>query len=339
MGTRHGILIKGGAHLEALAQVKAFAFDKTGTLTAGKPVVVDSRTDACESDNGCEYCDDVLALAAAVEQRSTHPLAQAVVQAAEARGVASVYAAAEDVAILPGKGVQGRVDSRFITIGSHRLFDDEYAHSERLHELAIDAEAQGQTTMLLRDEDRVLGYIAFKDAIREESKAAVAAVKALGATTIMLTGDHQRVAETVGVDVGVDMVKAGLLPEDKVAAVKDLLGQHGQVAMVGDGVNDAPALATATVGIAMGDVGSAQAMETADLVLVGDDLRQLPFAIRLARFARGIIGQNVMLSLGVKVLFMVLALMGAATLWMAILADVGMSLLVTLNGMRPLRFS
>jgi Cd2+/Zn2+-exporting ATPase len=154
----------------------------------------------------------------------------------------------------------------------------------------------------------------------------------------MLTGDHQRVADSVGADVGVDIVKAGLLPEDKVEAVKALLGQHQSVAMVGDGVNDAPALATATVGIAMGDVGSAQAMETADLVLVGDDLRQLPFAIRLARFARHIIRQNVMLSLGVKALFMVLAVMGAATLWMAILADVGMSLLVTLNGMRPLRF-
>jgi Cd2+/Zn2+-exporting ATPase len=207
-----------------------------------------------------------------------------------------------------------------------------------LHDLATNAEAQGQTTMLLRDEEKVLGYIAFKDAIREESKTAVAAMKALGATTIMLTGDHQRVADSVGADVGVDIVKAGLLPEDKVEAVKALLGQHGQVAMVGDGVNDAPALATATVGIAMGDVGSAQAMETADLVLVGDDLRQLPFAIRLARFARHIIRQNVMLSLGVKALFMVLAVMGAATLWMAILADVGMSLLVTLNGMRPLRF-
>lgn len=339
MGTRRGVLIKGGAHLEALAQVKAFAFDKTGTLTAGKPVVVDNRSDLCVAEDACEYCDDVLALAAAVEQRSSHPLAQAVVQAASARGVASVYAPAEDVALLPGKGVQGRVAERFITIGSHRLFDEEYNHSERIHQLANDAEAQGQTTMLLRDDDKVLGYIAFSDAVREESKAVVAEVKALGGITVMLTGDHQRVAENVGANVGVDEVRSELLPADKVDAVKALLLQHKSVAMVGDGVNDAPALATATVGIAMGDVGSAQAMETADLVLVGDDLRQLPFAIKLARFARGIIRQNVLLSLAVKVAFMLLAIFGAATLWMAILADVGMSLLVTLNGMRPLRFN
>lgn len=339
-GARQGVLIKGGAHLEALATIRALAFDKTGTLTRGEPIVVDSMTDDCAEPmdkDACNACDDVLALAAAVERRSTHPLARAVLAAAQKRGVTDTYAPAEQVEVMAGQGVQGRVDSRLITIGSHRLFDEHYQHTQNLHERANQAEAQGQTTVLLRDDQNVRGFIAFSDAVRPESQQAVEELKKLGTTTIMLTGDHNVVAQVVGQQVGVDEIRADMLPEEKATAVKNLLATYQRVAMVGDGVNDAPALATATVGVAMGGVGSAQALETADVVLMSDDLRQLPLVIRLARFTRRLILQNVVLSLGIKAVFLLLALSGVASLWMAILADVGMSLLVTLNGMRPLR--
>ncbi len=337
-GARQGVLIKGGAHLEALAGVQAFAFDKTGTLTRGEPTVIANVSDECTNDERCVACDDVLALAAALERRSTHPLARAVVHAAQERGLDRVYTPAEEVEMLVGMGLRGKVGERQITIGSHRFFDTQYPHSPALHEQINGIEAQGQTTMLLHDDERVRGYIAFSDAVRPESLQTIADLKQLGTTTIMLTGDNESVAESVGRSVGVDDIRAGLLPEDKVDAVRGLTTTYRSVAMVGDGINDAPALATATVGIAMGGAGSAQALETADLVLMSDDLCQLPFVLRLARFTRRLIAQNVAFSLAVKAAFMILAVLGLATLWMAILADVGMSLLVTLNGMRPLGF-
>jgi Cd2+/Zn2+-exporting ATPase len=192
--------------------------------------------------------------------------------------------------------------------------------------------------MLLSDGERVRGFIAVADSARPESKAVIEDLKALGCTTIMLTGDNETVAAAVAGQVGVDDVRAGLLPEDKVNAVRALMAQRGAVAMVGDGVNDTPALAAATLGIAMGGAGSAQALETADVALMADDLSQLPAAVRLARFARRLIVQNVTASFAVKIVFVLLALFGVASLWLAILADVGVLLLVTLNGMRPLRF-
>lgn len=335
---RCGVLIKGGAYLEALGKIKAVAFDKTGTLTTGQPVVTWLRSlDCTTGQDHCEQCDDVLALAAAVEKRSTHPLAQAVVRAAEERQVAGQYAPAANVEVLNGRGVRGDVGGQQITIGSHQLFDDEHPHPDSLCQLIDDAEAQGQTAMLVRDSDRVRGYIAVADTPRNNTASIVRTLNDLGLTTVMLTGDNLRAAQAIGRDVGVSDVRAGLLPEDKVTAVRELLSQHQQVAMVGDGINDTPALAAATVGIAMGGAGSAQALETADIALMADDLSQLPFAVRLSRFARHIIQQNVALSLALKAVFLVLALLGGATLWMAVFADVGMSLIVTLNGMRPLR--
>ncbi len=335
---RRGVLIKGGAHLEALAAVRTLAFDKTGTLTAGKPVVTISRSVDCMSGVLCPDCDDVLALATAVERRSTHPLARAVVDEAKVRGLADCYAPAEAVESLAGRGVQGRVDGKLVTVGSHTLFEATLPHPQVLCDMVDVAEAHGQTAMLLSDGDRVRGFIAVADSARPESKAVIKDLKGLGCTTIMLTGDNVTVAAAVGQTVGVDDVRAGLLPEDKVEAIRALLSQRGAVAMVGDGVNDTPALAAATIGIAMGGAGSAQALETADIALMADDLTQLPAAIRLARFARRLIVQNITASFAVKIIFVLLALLGIASLWLAILADVGVLLLVTLNGMRPLRF-
>lgn len=335
---RRGVLIKGGAHLEALGRLRALAFDKTGTLTHGKPVVTALRASDCPDGAPCPQCDDVLALAAAVERRSAHPLARAVVDAAQARGLDAVYAPAEAVESLAGMGVRGRVDGRMVTIGSHDLFDSQHPHSDALCAEAHEAEARGQTTMMVSDGERVRGYLAVADAVRDESADVIGELRALGLTTIMLTGDHAAVGQAVGVRTGVDQVRAGLLPADKVDAVRGLLDAHQQVGMVGDGINDTPALAAATVGVAMGGAGSAQALETADVALMADDLRQLPFAVRLSRFARQIIKQNVIISFGIKLLFVVLALFGVTSLWAAVAADMGTSLLVTLNGTRPVRF-
>ncbi len=335
---RRGVLIKGGAHLEALGTVKAFAFDKTGTLTEGKPAVMGYRSVDCATGEICALCDDVLALATALERRTSHPLAQAVIAAAQQRALHEVYAPAEAVEMLAGRGVRGLVDGRQVTVGSHSLFDAEFPHPAEVCAQVREAEAQGRTTMLLADGERVCGYLALADAARASSQAVIADLNALGLPTVMLTGDNATVAQAVAAQTGVREVRAGLLPEDKVTAVSALRATYGSVAMVGDGVNDTPALASATVGIAMGGAGSPQALETADIALMADDLTQLPFAVRLARFARRLIVENVALSFGMKLIFLVLALFGLTTLWLAIFADVGMALIVTLNGMRPLAF-
>ncbi|MBI5667632.1 MAG: heavy metal translocating P-type ATPase [Chloroflexi bacterium] len=334
---RRGVLIKGGAYLEALGEVKAVAFDKTGTLTRGQPVVTQARSVDCESGETCDQCDDVLALAAAVEKRSAHPLAQAIVRAAEERDLQTQYTPAESVTVLSGRGVQGRVNGKTVTVGSHSLFEREHPHTQDLCDLIDAAEARGQTTMLLCDGDRVRGFISVADQPRADSRDVVQELRALGLHTVMLTGDNQAVADAIAREVGVTDARANLLPADKVDAVQALQRDYGAVAMVGDGVNDTPALAAASVGVAMGGAGSAQALETADVALMADDLKQLPYAIRLSRFARGVIRQNITISLGVKLLFMLLAVAGFGSLWMAVFADMGMSLLVTLNGMRPLR--
>jgi Cd2+/Zn2+-exporting ATPase len=335
---RRGVLIKGGAFLEALGTIKAFAFDKTGTLTEGNPAVTGWRSLRCATGDPCAECDDVLALATAVERRAAHPLAQAVVRTAEARSLADVYAPAESVEVLAGRGVRGQVNGSTISVGSRRLFDEQFSPTADLTLHVRDAEASGQTVMLLGEGQTVRGMITLADTVRPTSRDAVRALNSLGMPTIMLTGDNHAVAKRIGDEVGVMDTRAELLPQDKVDAVKALLAQHGSVAMVGDGINDTPSLALATVGIAMGGAGSPQALETADIALLADDLAQLPFAVRLARFTRALITQNVALSFGMKAIFLVLAFFGVTSLWVAILADVGMSLLVTLNGMRPLRF-
>lgn len=335
---RNGVLIKGGAYLEALGTIKAVAFDKTGTLTEGRPIVTETRSIDCDTGETCADCDDVLALAAAIESRSTHPLAKAVVNEAESRQILKRYAPADDVENLSGRGVTGTVEGQKVVVGSHTLFDNDFKHHPEFCQLVTSAEERGQTTMMVHDGQRVRGYIAVADKVRESSAKVVADLNLLGLKTIMLTGDNPSVAKAVGNRVNVQDVRASLLPDDKVTAVEGLMQTHKNVAMVGDGVNDTPALAMATVGIAMGGAGTAQAMETADIALMADDLGQLPFAVTLSRFARNLILQNVALAIGMKLIFLFLAASGGVTMWMAIFADVGMSLIVTLNGMRALRF-
>ncbi len=336
-GARNGVIFKGGAHLEELSRVKAIAFDKTGTLTKGKPAVVAVRSAQCElpAEALCAHCDDFLALASAVEMRSEHPLAQAVVAKAGERDVDRRYGAAENVQALTGRGVTGMVNGRSVTIGSHIFFNNHEAHEAHCQELA-DAAAQGYTTMLVSRDDEYQGYLAVADTVRESSKQAIAELKALGIHhLVMLTGDNEITAQKVGDDVGVTEIRANCLPADKVTAVAQLREQYDHVVMVGDGINDAPALASANVGIAIGS--TAQAMETADITLMRDSLLPLPFAIKLSRATMRVIWVNVALALGLKFAFFLLVLVGLGTMWMAVLADMGVSLLVTLNGMRLLR--
>lgn len=341
--TRNGILVKGGAALEALSRVTVFAFDKTGTLTSGQPRVTTVRC-ANEWENGqdaggCAQCDDVLALAAAVESRSSHPLAAAVVEAAAGRHLHRRYSPAEDVVNLPGRGVQGRVNGQQVILGSHALFDAEYAHATELcNDIAL-FEEQGQTVVLVGtvESREVPGFIAIADVPRSESREAMAELRAAGIHhTVMLTGDHVAAANAIARQVGIDEVRAGLLPADKLDAIRAMQERSGGVAMVGDGINDTPALATATVGIAMGAAGSEQALHTSDIALMGDDLRKLPFLVRLSHRTTATIRQNIGLTLLFKAAVLALALVGWAPLWLAVAADMGTSLLVTLNGMRLL---
>jgi Cd2+/Zn2+-exporting ATPase len=335
---RDGVLFKGGIFVESLANVDVFAFDKTGTLTLGEPQVIESKDLDCLGNDACEPCNDMLALAYALERHSTHPLAQAVVREAEARGLTDCYPAARNLVTRGGLGVEGQVNGHKMTIGSRRLFEAEHDIPPIVHSWVDQAEAEGRTAMLLCDGDRVRGFIAVADTLRQDSRAVIAELNGMKKQTIMLTGDNAAVASAVGTSVGLDAVRSNLLPGDKQAAIDRLRDAYGPIAMVGDGINDAPALAAADLGIAMGGSGSAQAMETADVVLMADDIRKLPFAIKLSAFANRLIRQNIVFSLGSKLLVALFALFGYAPLWVAVLADMGVSLLVTLNGLRAMRF-
>lgn len=339
---RAGVLIKGGSHLEALGRLRVMAFDKTGTLTAGKPHVVSVRCLDHEGETPwreCEHCLQTLADAAAVERRSEHPIAQAIVREAAGLGLLEGRQAAALVEAMAGRGVRGQLGGHVVTVGTHVLVHE--GHPELIDGplcgAVHTAQAAGHTAMVVKQDDRVLGAIVVADTLRPGVSEVMRSLASVGIErTVMLTGDNEATAQAVGQSVGVE-VRAGLLPEQKVMAIEELLQRHGAVAMVGDGVNDAPALARATVGIAMGAAGTDAALETADVALMGDDLSLLPFAVRLSRQARRVIAQNVVLALGIKALFLALALAGLATMWMAVFADVGASLLVTLNGMRLLR--
>ncbi len=336
---RRGVLIKGGTHLEAIAGVRALAFDKTGTLTQGLPAVTD--LELVNSQPPLEEFadltpDDVLAMAASVEAHSRHPLAQAIVEEAHRRGLHAPLAS--EFEELTGRGARARWNGATIYVGSHTLFTERVRHPEAICERVAQLEAQGKTALLLGTADRVLGLIALADPMREEAPQTVRALSDAGLLRIsLLSGDNERAAQAIAAQVGIEDVHANLLPEDKVSAVDQLLAQNGSVAMIGDGVNDAPALARATVGIAMGAAGSDVALETADIVLMSDDLARIPYVMRLGRRTLRTIRANIALSLAIKGLFVLLAVAGAATLWMAVFADMGTSLIVTLNGLRLLR--
>ncbi|MBK9712176.1 MAG: heavy metal translocating P-type ATPase [Kouleothrix sp.] len=339
---RAGVLFKGGASLEAAGGLRAIAFDKTGTLTVGRPVVTDIIAD-CRlqivdgNDQSTIYNlqSEILRLAAAVERRSTHPLARAIVAAAEQRGLPIPDAA--DFQSRGGRGASATVEGRTVTIGNRAMFEGAALPADLESSLQA-LEQAGRTAMLVGYDGVPRGAIAAADQARPESRAAVAALRRQGiAHVTMLTGDAAPVAAQIGAATGVDEVRAELLPAAKLAAIGELLALHGSVGMVGDGVNDAPALARATVGIAMGVAGSDAAMETADVTLMSDDLSRLPFAIDLSRHTRRIILQNVAFALAVKAVFLAATLLGAATLWMAVFADTGAALIVIANGMRLLR--
>jgi Zn2+/Cd2+-exporting ATPase len=341
---RRGILIKGGLHLETAGRARVIAMDKTGTLTEGQPEVVAVITlDGADST-------DVLRLAAGAEARSEHPLARAILRRAEAEGLA-IPAATETTAIV-GRGIRARVDGRIVHVGSERLFAELGMDGARAREALEPHERLGRTLILVGATRpgtgdtagaRLLGAIAIADRIRDRAPEALRALHAVGIRrVVMLTGDDPVTAAAVaaalgGPGIGVDEVHARLLPDGKVAAVRALRDAHGRVLFVGDGINDAPALAAADVGVAMGSAGTDVALETADIALMTDDLGRLPAMIRLARKAEGIVRANIAFALLTKAAFVILAILGLATLWMAVFADMGASLLVVMNGMRALR--
>ncbi len=326
---RKGVLIKGGVHLERTGRVRCVAFDKTGTLTLGRPEVVEIIP-----QNGAGRTD-ILRVAAALESRSEHPIGEAIVRRAAADGVSGDAGVAFQA--LPGRGAEAHVDGEPVVIGNHRLFEERSLCSP-----AIDAEldrlaADGRTAVLLARGQQTIGIIAVGDATRAAGREAIDLLRRQGVEhVVMLTGDNANAARAISHAMGIDEFNAELLPEDKVTAVRALRQRYGTVAMVGDGVNDAPALAAADVGIAMGVAGTDAALETADVALMADDLMKLPFAFRLSRRTLRNIKANIAVSIGLKGAFLVLGILGLATLWMAVVADMGASLLVIANGLRLL---
>lgn len=325
-----GVLIKGGAHLENAGNITTIAFDKTGTLTEGRPSV----TDVMPFDGSDEA--DVLRLAAAIEQGSEHPLARAILAEAGARHIETPTS--ENFESLVGRGVRATIEGRTFYLGNERLCHEQGSCTPESEELLQRFEREGKTAVLLSSEKKQVGIIAIADKVRPEARDSIAALRKSGIRRIlMLTGDNEGAARAVAERLGVDEFHAELLPDHKVRIVRELEASGERVAFVGDGVNDAPALATATVGLAMGAAGTDVALETADIALMGDDLSRLPFALRLSRRTLRIIKQNIWFSIAIKVVFLILALFGWATLWMAVASDMGASLLVIANGLRALR--
>jgi Cd2+/Zn2+-exporting ATPase len=320
---RNGVLIKGGAYVEVPSRVRAIALDKTGTLTEGEPEVV-----AVHALKGTEQ--EVLQKAAALEARSSHPLARAILARAEQVGPAG------DVQILPGRGVTGHVNGQMVWLGSARFAAEHNADLPQ--EIQSQIEASGGTLVGVGIGQDVLGVIEVRDRIRSDAKDMVAALHALGvAKVVMLTGDNPQTAQAVAHAVGIDEVRAELLPHEKLEALEELTSEYDVVAMIGDGVNDAPAMARADFAIAMGAIGSDAAIETADIALMSDDISKVPWLIGHARHTMAIIRQNIGFALLTKVCFVALTALGMATMWGAILADVGVSLAVVANALRLLR--
>jgi Cd2+/Zn2+-exporting ATPase len=325
---RHGVLIKGGAHLENLGRLETIAFDKTGTLTTGQF----SLTEVVSLNGMSE--DDVLGVAAAVEEQSSHPLAKAIVAAARERSVR--FARASSVENLAGKGARGRVDDALVTVGARRAFEGDGTREGRLGDTIKRLEGAGQTTVIIRKDDQFVGVVGLADQARSRADAVLARLHRQGIERrVMLTGDNAAVANAVAKKVGIDEVHAELLPEKKLSVIKDLQA-HGPIAMVGDGVNDAPALAAATVGIAMGGAGTAVALETADVALMGDDLGKLSFAVGLSRATQRIIKQNLIIALGVIGLLILAAMAGVIPLSIAVVFHEGSTVAVALNALRLL---
>ena len=326
---RHGVLIKGGLFVEAPARLRAIALDKTGTLTEGHPQVQQVVPLSGHDER------ELLEIASAIEQRSEHPLARAIVRYTDARGVRPPPV--EGYQAIKGKGATAQLAGTPVWIGSHRLLEERAQESGDMHAQLEALSAGGSSIVVIGNDHHVCGFIAVGDRVREGARQTVADLRQAGIEhIIMLTGDNHGTAAAVAAATGVDEVRAELLPEDKVAAIEELVARYGMVAMVGDGVNDAPALARSSLGIAMGAAGTDAALETADVALMSDDLSRLPWLIRHSRRTLAIIRQNIVAALAVKAVFILLTLAGHASLWAAIAADTGMSLVVVFNALRLL---
>jgi Cd2+/Zn2+-exporting ATPase len=323
---KRGILVKGGAYIETGRKLKVIALDKTGTLTYGQPAVTDILS------LGKLAKEEGLALAAALDERSDHPIARAIKEAGPAQP-----AHVESFTSLTGRGVLGEVGGKRYFLGNSRLAKDHGIDLESAKSMVNELESQGKTAVLLTDDHEVLAIIGVADTLRSDSVAAIKELHKMGLRTVLLTGDNKATGEAIGRAAGIDDVRGDLLPEDKLRIITELQAEFGETGMVGDGVNDAPALAKASVGIAMGVAGTDTALETADVALMNDDLRRLPEFIQLSRKAGVVLTQNIAFALGLKVVFFGLALAGVATLWMAVFADLGGSLIVVANGLRLMR--
>jgi Cd2+/Zn2+-exporting ATPase len=328
----NGILIKGGAYLEGGLRLKAVALDKTGTLTRGKPVLTDAVA------LGDMPLEQALLIAASLDDHSTHPVAQALVAGWRERQPATTLMAVTDFGVLNGRGVRGTVNVQRWHLGNHRLVEELGVCSLALEAQLAELENGGKTTVVLCSESGPVALFGVADAIRPESAQAVPALVALGVAPVMLTGDNPATARAIAEQLAITDARGNLMPDDKQTAIAELKQRYGDVGMVGDGVNDAPALARADIGFAMGAAGTATALETADVAIMDDDPRKIADFIRLSHQTAAVLKQNISLALGIKVVFIAMALTGHATLWMAVFADMGASLLVVFNGLRLLRF-
>jgi Cd2+/Zn2+-exporting ATPase len=324
---RRGILIKGGVYLEQARKLTVLALDKTGTLTEGKPKLVAHQVLDTQIPEG-----RLLDLARSLAARSDHPVSKAV-----ASGLTGSTLEVTDFGAELGKGVHGTVDGHRYVLGNHRWIHERGQCSPALEALMQEHEKQGRTLSLLASDTQALALFAVADTTKETSRQAVAELKALGIRTLMLTGDNASTAQAIGVQVGIDEVRANLLPEDKQALVGELQAEAQQVGMVGDGVNDSPSLAAAEIGFSMGGAGTDTAKEAADVLIMDDDLRKVPEMIRLSQQTYAILWQNITVALGIKAVFFVWAIFGSASMWMAVFADMGASLLVVFNGLRLLK--
>ncbi len=332
--TREGILVKGARHLEAMGAIRAVAFDKTGTLTRGRLRVTRVRA----ADGWSE--EEVLRLAGAVEAASAHPAAVAIRREAGRRGVATAARGtlARTFEPVEGQGVAAEVEGRKIHVGNRRMFEAMGLGGDALERLLEHRGSAAPSVAIVGTRDTLAGAVEMEDELRPEAAEAIRALRDLGvAHIVLLTGDNAEAARKAGAAAGIDIVEHGLLPDDKLARIRDLVASHGSAAMVGDGVNDAPALALATVGVAIAAAGSPAAMETADVALMTGDLRRIPSAVALGRRMVSLVRQNVAASLAIKAVFLAMAVAGYASLWMAVLADMGTTLLVIFNGLRLLR--
>jgi Cd2+/Zn2+-exporting ATPase len=302
--------------------------DKTGTITEGRPRLV-----ATELLPAGTAEPRTLAWAAALAAHSDHPVSRAI-----ALGLDNADVSLDGFTALAGRGVQARINGGMLTLGNHRLIEERKLCSAEIEARLELHEAQGRTVTLLASDTGVLAIFAVADTIKESSREAVAALHRMGVASVMLTGDNAATARAIAVQAGIDDARGNLLPEDKLTAIEELRRRYGPTAMTGDGINDAPALARADIGVAMGAAGTDTAMEAADVVIMNDDLRRIPEMIRLSRHTHAVLWQNIALALGIKAVFLVLAVFGSATMWMAVFADMGASLIVVVNGLRLLRW-